>query len=319
MMIYLVSMGVIMAISLAILARFSYLSIVSIEDLIELSGLNEAAAGFIILSVMTSIPEMTVAAFSILQGSPGISIGDLLGSNMFNIGMVVGLIAMVSPLKRVRSDFLVEIADILFFSSAVPIVLAVPFFSTSLETIGHLIGMILIVIFIFSVYTMAKARKVPYNSLQEGVESKDRKTVLIKVIVGISIVIVSSRFVVWSASNIAAILGIPPILIGAKIIAIGTSLPELALDMAAVRRGRINLALGDIIGSNLTNMTLVLGIVLIASPLTVNLTVFTEILPFLLIMTLLLWRFLLKGQIPKWGGILLIMMYIIFQATLTVP
>jgi len=80
-----------MAISLAILARFSYLSIVSIEDLIELSGLNEAAAGFIILSVMTSIPEMTVVAFSILQGNPGISVGDLLGSNMFNIGIVVGL------------------------------------------------------------------------------------------------------------------------------------------------------------------------------------------------------------------------------------
>jgi len=89
--------------------------------------------------------------------------------------------------------------------------------------------------------------------------------------------------------------------------------------MAAVRRGRINLALGDIIGSNLTNMTLVLGIVLLTSPLTVNLTVFTELLPFLLIMTLLLWRFLSKGQMPVWGGILLIMIYIIFQATLTMP
>ncbi len=308
-----------MAISLAILARFSYLSIVSIEDLIELSGLNEAAAGFIILSVMTSIPEMTVAAFSILQGNPGISIGDLLGSNMFNIGVVVGLIAIVSPLKKIRSDFLVEITDILFFSSAVPLVLAVPFFSASLEAASHLIGAILIIIFIFSVYMMAKARKVPHDGLREGAKSKDRRIVLIKVIVGVSIVVVSSRFVVWSASNIAAILGIPPILIGAKIVAIGTSLPELALDMAAVRRGRINLALGDIIGSNLTNMTLVLGIVLLTSPLTVNLTVFTELLPFLLIMTLLLWRFLSKGQMPVWGGILLIMIYIIFQATLTMP
>jgi len=310
-------MGATMAISLAILARFSYLSIVSIEDLIELSGLNEAAAGFIILSVMTSIPEMTVAAFSILQGSPGISIGDLLGSNMFNIGMVVGLIAMVSPLKRVRSGFLVEIADILFFSSVVPIVLAFPFFSALLETVGRLTGVILIAIFIFSVYMMMKMRKVPHDSLREDVKSKNKRVVLMRVIVGVSVVIISSRFVVWSASNIATILGIPPILIGAKIVAIGTSLPELALDMVAVRRGRINLALGDIIGSNLTNMTLILGIVLFASPLTVNLTVFTEILPFLLIMTLLLWRFLSKGQIPKWGGLLLIMIYIIFQATLT--
>ena len=109
----------------------------------------------------------------------------------------------------------------------------------------------------------------------------------------------------------------PPILIGAKIIAIGTSLPELALDVTAVRRGRIRLAIGDVIGSNLSNIALVLGIVLLISPLTVNLTIFTEILPFLLIITLLLWRFLTKGGIPKWGGILLIMIYVLFQATLT--
>ena len=111
--------------------------------------------------------------------------------------------------------------------------------------------------------------------------------------------------------------GSPPILIGAKIIAIGTSLPELALDVTAVRRGRIHLAIGDVIGSNLSNIALVLGIVLLISPLTVNLTIFTEILPFLLIITLLLWRFLTKGGIPKWGGILLIMIYVLFQATLT--
>jgi len=142
---------------------------------------------------------------------------------------------------------------------------------------------------------------------------------LTKVAVGIAVVILAARFAVWSASAIATILGIPTILIGAKIVAIGTSLPELALDVTAVRRGKIHLAIGDVIGSNLSNIALVLGLVLLISPFTVDLTIFTEILPFLLIITLLLWRFLTKGGIPKWGGILLIMIYILFQATLTAP
>jgi len=307
-----------MVASLAVLAKASHLTIVSIEELIELTGLSEASAGFVILSVMTSVPEMTVAAFAILQGAPGISVGDILGSNMFNIGIVIGVMAIIGPLEKVRSDFLVEMVDILFFSSAIPILLVIPFLSESLQTVGPLVGAILIGVFLFSVYMMTKTRKAPsVDTQRKAAEIKSKKVVLAKVTVGIAVVILAARFAVWSASDIATIFGIPPILIGAKILAIGTSLPELALDVTAVRRGRIHLAIGDVIGSNLSNIALVLGFVLLASPFTVNLTVFTEILPFLLITTILLWRFLTKGGIPKWGGILLIMIYIVFQATLT--
>ncbi len=311
--------GVVLVASLAVLAKASHLTIKSIEDLIELTGLSEASAGFVILSVMTSIPEMMVAAFSILQGAPGISVGDLLGSNMFNIGIVVGVIVIIGPLEKVRSDFLVEMVDILFLSSAIPIVLVIPFLSASFRATGSFVGVALIGVFIFSIYIMAKARKVPSVIPEEVTERKSRKVVVAKVVGGIVVVVLAARFTVWSASNIAASLGVPPILIGAKIVAIGTSLPELVLDVTAVRRGRIRLAIGDAIGSNLSNIALILGFVLLASPFTVDLTVFTEILPFLLIITLLLWRFLTKGGIPKWGGILLIMIYVIFQATLTGP
>jgi len=309
-----------MVASLAVLAKASHLTIVSVEDLIELSGLSEGSAGFVILSVMTSIPEMTIAALAILQGAPGISVGDILGSNMFNIGIVLGVMALIGPLEKVRSDFLVEMVDVLFFSSAIPILLVIPFLSASLQTVRPLIGMILIGVFIFSVCIAAKTRRAPLTDMQKAeIRRKSMKVVLAKVVAGISVVILAAKFAVWSASTIAAVLGIPPILIGAKIVAIGTSLPELALDVTAVRRGRIHLAIGDVIGSNLSNIALVLGIVLLVSPLTVNLTILTEILPFLLIITLLLWRFLTKGGIPKWGGILLIMVYILFQATLTTP
>ena len=320
LMIDLLVLGVIMVTSLAVLAKASHLTIVSVEDMIELSGLSEGSAGFVVLSVMTSIPEMTIAALAILQGTPGISVGDILGSNMFNIGIVLGVMALIGPLEKVKSDFLVEMVDVLFFSSAIPIFLVIPILSASLQTVRPLIGMILIGVFIFSVCIAAKTQRAPLTDMQRAdIRRKSMKVVLAKVVAGISVVILAAKCAVWSASTIAAVLGIPPILIGAKIIAIGTSLPELALDVTAVRRGRIHLAIGDVIGSNLSNIALALGIVLLVSPLTVNLTILTEILPFLLIITLLLWRFLTKGGIPKWGGILLIMVYILFQATLTMP
>jgi len=317
---WLVISGVIFVASLAVLAKASHLAIVSIEDLIELTGLSEASAGFVILAVITSIPEMTVAAFAIIQGAPGISVGDLLGSNMFNIGIVIGIMAMIGPLEKVSSDFLIEMVDVLFLSSAIPILLVIPFLSEKLQTVGPVVGVILIGIFVLSVFLIAKTRRVPPVDMEkEVVKTKSKKLILAKVAGGITSVIIAARFVVLSASEIATILGVPPILMGAKIVAIGTSLPELALDVTAVRRGRIHLAIGDVIGSNLTNIALVLGFVLLVSPFTINLTIFTEMLPFLLITALLLWRFLAKGGIPKWGGILLIMVYILFQATLTAP
>lgn len=311
-MIELVVQGIIMAVSLAVLAKASHLAIKSIEDLIELTGLGEAAVGFAILSIVTSTPEMTVAVFSILQGTPGITVGDILGSNVFNIGLVIGVCAIIGPLKKCGTDLLVELVDILFLSSLIPILLVV------FKALSPLVGVALLGIFALSVYRMTKGRSpktADYGRMATG--RKDKKAVVVRMFGGIAVVILAARFTVSSASGIATIMGVPPILIGAKIVAIGTSLPELALDVTAVRRGRVRLAIGDAIGSNLTNLTLILGIVLLTSPLAVDPIIFSEILPFLLITTLLLWRFLTKGGISQIGGISLVMTYILFQAVLS--
>jgi cation:H+ antiporter len=125
---------------------------------------------------------------------------------------------------------------------------------------------------------------------------------------------VAARLVVMSGLEFASLLGAPPILLGAKLTAIGTSLPELTTDFSAVRRGRVHLAIGGIIGSNLTNLTLVLGLVLLTSPFAVDTEIFTELLPFLLITTVIFWRFLTRGGISKIGGLLLLASYLLFQA-----
>ncbi len=307
----LVVQALILAVSLVILALSSHYTIKSIEKLIELTGLSEASAGFVILAVMTSTPEIIVALFSVLQGTPGISIGDILGSNVFNVGAVLGILGMLGFLKTCCTDLLVELTDILFLTSLIPLLLVI------FKVGSPIIGVILLGTFSVSVYFMAKKRTPKVSASDSAIVGKaSRKRAVAVLIFSFACVIIAARLVVSSGINIALSLGAPPILIGAKVVAIGTSLPELTLDLTAVRRGRVQLAIGDIIGSNLTNLTLVLGLVLLTSPFAVDMAIFTEILPFLLITTIIFWRFLTRGGVSQVAGIILIMIYILFQAVI---
>ena len=296
------------AISLVVLASASHFTIKSIERLIELTGLSEASAGFVILAVMTSTPEIIVALFSVLQGNPGISIGDILGSNVFNVGAVLGILGILGFLKTCCTDLLVELTDILFVISLIPLLLVI------FQVASPIVGIILLGSFLISTYFLGKKRTPKVEATKSAVREGSKKTVVTMLLLSFAGLIIAARLVVSSGLNIALILGAPPILIGAKVVAIGTSLPELTVDLAAVRRGHVQLAIGGIIGSNLTNLTLVLGLVLIASPFAVDMTIFTEILPFLLITTIVFWRFLTRGGVSQVGGIILIMAYILFQA-----
>ena len=298
------------AVSLVVLASASHFTIKSIERLIELTGLSEASAGFVILAVMTSTPEIIVALFSILQGNPGISIGDVLGSNVFNVGAVLGILGILGFLKTCCTDLLVELTDILFVISLIPLLLVI------FQVASPLVGIILLGSFLISTYFLGKKRTPKVETTKSAVREGSKKTVVTMLLLSFAGLIIAARLVVSSGLNIALILGAPPILIGAKVVAIGTSLPELTVDLEAVRRGHVQLAIGGIIGSNLTNLTLVLGLVLLASPFAVDMTIFTEILPFLLITTIVFWRFLTRGGVSQVGGIVLIMSYILFQAVI---
>jgi cation:H+ antiporter len=296
--------------SLVVLAFSSHYTIKAIEKLIELTGLSEMSAGFILLATLTSVPEIIVALFAVLQGEAGISVGDILGSNVFNIGAVLGLLGILGYLKTCCTNLLTELTDILLITSLIPLLLVI--FKVS----SPIVGAILLATFVANTYFMAKKRlpAVESNGIVAPPERKGLPKVVFMLLLALLGVIVTARLVVTSGLELASLLGAPPILLGAKVIAIGTSLPELTTDFSAVRRGRVHLAIGGIIGSNLTNLTLVLGLVLLASPFAVDTTIFTELLPFLLITTVIFWRFLTRGGISKIGGLLLLASYLLFQA-----
>lgn len=296
--------------SLAALAWAAHLAIRSVEDLMEFTGISEASAGFVFLALMSTMPEFTVAVFSVYEGVPGVSIGDILGSHIFNIGFVIGILAVLGAFKKFEKDPLVELLDILFLASVIPILLVI------FKAASPFIGVTLLGVFVFSLYDMAKRRSPISEDSRRFRRRKAKLKIIGSVILGAAVTVVAARFMVSSASEIVKAIGIFPIVIGAKMVAIGTSLPELAFCFAATRARRPHLALGDAIGANLTTITLVLGFVLIASPFAVEITRFTEILLFILVSNLILWRYLVKGCISPVGGIILVMMYVLFQAIL---
>ena len=295
---------------LVILAFSSHYAIKAIEKLIAFTGLSEMSAGFILLATLTSVPEIIVGLFAVLQGDPGISVGAILGSNVFNIGAVLGILAMFGYLKTCCTDLLLDLTDILFLTSLIPLLLVICNVATPI------VGVLLLGTFVANPYFMAKKRTPAVEVNGASVIKKESKTKVIGLLaLGLVGVIISARLVVSSGVNLAVIFGAPPILLGAKIVAIDTSLPKFTIDFAAVRRGRVHLAIGYLIGSNLTNLTLVLGLVLLTSP-SVYITILTELLPFLLITTIILWRFLTRGGISKIGSVILFAVYIMFQIIL---
>jgi len=310
--------------SLSILAKASHFTIKNVENLIENTGLSEVAVGFALLAIITTLPEITVAGFAVYQGTPSVSVGDILGSHVFNIGVVIGVLALLGAFTKCGTTSLIELVDILFLASVIPLLLVVLTFAKPLGTssifphdlIYKFVGLALLGIFAFSVYRMIKGKS-PSTLDHISHRKKSQKRLLSKIFVGVAVALISARFVVSSASEIALALNVSPMIIGAKIIAIGTSLPELAFGFAAVKRGLCNLVLGDVIGANLTTITLALGIILVASPFSIDMIAFMEMLVFVLIMNLFLWRYLTRGGISQIGGITLLIIYIMFQAFLS--
>ncbi len=299
--------------SLTALSFASRYVIKFIEDLIEITGFGETSIGFALLSVITSVPELTVAIFSIIDGSPSLSVGDLLGSNVFNIGVVVGILMLTSGFLKECPEGLDELADILMLSSIIPLILVV------LRVPELLFGIGLLSIFVLTVYKETRTRTLKPLPNQVN-ENKRGKTplILIKILGGTIIVALSARFAVSSALEIAFNLAVAPIVVGALIVAFGTSLPELSLSLTAVKRGRLRLASANAIGSNLTNLSLILGLVLLSSffsPFRLNVTAFSEIISFVLITSLIIWYHMTKGADCRLVGISLILTYIIFQVT----
>ena len=302
--------------SIMVLSKASHIVIKNSVKIAKITKLGELVIGFILLSVATSLPEMAVSFSAIMSGNAAISIGNILGSNITNLGFVIAIPAIIAPIKIQRGTF-EKLPTILFLSSIIPL-----FFLTMEETSAY-VGILLISAFaFFTVYSVKKKislkliEREPMDILKKLALPFEFYRSLLFLIIGVFIVIISSTYVVDSASTISSVVGVAESVVGATIIAIGTSLPELSVSLAAIRSNHNAMALGNTIGSCLTNITLILGVVLFLSPATINISIFSTLLLFVIGVTMVSWYFFTTGRtLDRREGITLLMIYILFLIT----
>jgi cation:H+ antiporter len=282
----------------------------AIDSLIKFSkitGIGEIAIGFIIVAVSTSVPEISVAFFSTTTNNVGLTLGDIFGSNVTNIGLISGVFLLLSPLRRIEIKSAGSLIPILLLASAIPLLLLF------VQEGGRFIGLGLLAVFGLFIYYSVKKHVIQRQGEKEGGSAKKQ---LVFYGVGIVVVIFSAKIIVDSSSTIAEITGLRQSVIGATLIALGTSLPELTVDIVAIRRKHFELALGDIIGSCLVNITLVLGIVLMLSEVAINFQILSTLIFFAIISPLMLFGMIRKGKLFRWNGLVLFAMYAIFLITI---
>ena len=308
--------ALILVASLLALYKSSDWTITNSVKVADITGFGKTTIGFILVAFSTSLPELCVSIFAAIgQESIGVAIGNVLGSNIVNICLILGICLLILTLKSSNSVKLLpamakeEIGTLyfgLFVASIIPLTLLYIGYAS------QFIGIILLAVFVFYVYQLSKIR----NVKEEGALGEERQKLgkyTFLTFLGAAGVVVSSYFIVESASYIAEeVLRVPAVVVGATIVAFGTSLPELATSIDSVQRGHLDLALGNIIGSCFINITCILGVTLAASTLTVNMSAFSNLVMFSLITNLFSWYFLSSEKISWREGAVLVFMYFLF-------
>ena len=323
---------IIIAVSFVVLNWASNLAIKNALKVSNVTQLGKTAVGFSLIAFSTSLPELTVALIAALSGGAALSVGNVLGSNIVNISVIVGLAAILLYIKSRRKRSVIngsnsisvipafaksELSSIhfgLFISSVIPMILIY------IKTATWIVGLVLISIFVVYMYQLSKVRLPSENGEVTREEKHKLKRYVLFTLVGALGVVGSAYFLVESAVSIATSVGVSQQIIGATIIAFGTSLPELTLDLKAFLRGHSGLAFGDIIGSSFINITLILGVtlffpVLVGSPVQMNMDVFQNLVIFSIITNLFFWYFLSREKISWKEGAVFLFIYALFLAT----
>lgn len=255
-------------------------------------GMPPLLIGMVIVGFGTSAPEMVVSALAALQKTPGIALGNAYGSNITNIALILGLTALISPIA-VHS---------LVLRKELPILTAITLLAASLlwdGAISRLDALVLLGVFSgLMIWTirqgMLKKADALGGEMEQTLQEQQAMPIrraLFWLVAGLVLLIVSSRILVWGAVSIAHRFGVSDLVIGLTIVAVGTSLPELASSVIATRKGEHDIALGNVLGSNLFNTLAVVGIAGAIHPMTVGQEVLNRDISTMTLLTVSLFLF----------------------------
>ena len=267
-------------------------------------GMSHFLIGLTIVSIGTSAPELLVSAVAAFEGSPGLALGNALGSNITNIALVLGTTACICPLLVPGSIARREL----------PLLTLICLFVCALAYRG--------IYDLWAGFALVAAlpivlRQIVRDEVQITPETEiaelSLQMSLILTVGGLLILLSGSKILVWGATDIARYFGVSELIIGLTIVAVGTSLPELAASVASALKNKTEMALGTVIGSNFFNFLGVIGVAAIISPFSIEADVIARDLPWTLGLTVLLWFLALfgaQGTLKRSHGALLILLYV---------
>lgn len=276
--------------------------------------------GMLIIGLGTSSPELMVSTISAINGAPELALGNAIGSNIANIGLILGITALITPVAVASKITKIELPFVLIIT----LILGFMLFDGYLSTYESILLLVIFIIFI--ALACISSQRVSHDALADQVDISDHHNKIalgFLLVISLLILIVSARYVVTSATEIAMTLGLSELIIGLTIVAIGTSLPELATSIIAAKRGQAELAIGNIVGSNVFNTLAVIGVSGAIQPID-NISVqliyrdMSVLLLFTIFMLFMAMGFKAQGRVNQYEGLVLLIIYLGYLGALMV-
>lgn len=270
----------------------------------EKMKMPQIVIGLTIVAMGTSMPEFCVSLISALKGTSDLAVGNIVGSNIFNTLLIVGVSALVAPMSIMKTTVRKDIPFALV-ASALLLIMCLD------EDISRIDAAILFVMFLIFMYITLRGAKAQGTDLEKK-EKKPMATWLsvVWILVGLACLIGGSNLFVDGATAVATKLGVSEAVIGLTIVAGGTSLPELATSVVSARKGNSGIAIGNVLGSNVFNILAILGLTGVISPMTLKGITMTD-LSMMVISIILIWLFsFTKYKIERWEGAILTAVFV---------
>lgn len=273
-------------------------------------GMSSLLIGLTVVAFGTSMPELFVGLIALFQGHPDILTGNVIGSNIANVGLILGLCALIAPLPVRFKSVSLELYLVLAASVAL-------FFAAWQGTFYRLFGLIFIATLIF--YTLQSFRLAAKNksSNTDGLPGENNTSlnsmpaIIILTVIGLGFLPLGSNFFIKGAVDIARHFGVSELAIGLTLAAVGTSLPELASCFAAIRQRQTNILVGNIVGSNMFNLLMVLGVCALITPFPLSTTLLSRDIPIMFSFSAVLLPILAVQQgLNRLHGFILLLSYI---------
>lgn len=263
--------------------------------------------GLTVVSMGTSLPEASVSISAALAGENELAVSNVVGSNIFNLMAVCGLCSLVSPLvinkETFKRDFPISIGAVALLIGLGALGMIV----------GRIDGIILLALFIGFLFLMVVSAKKARQEAEDEYKTMPVWKLLIFIVVGVAAIIIGGKMVVSGASDIAKSFGMSPNLIGMTIVAIGTSLPELVTSVVAARKNEVDMAVGNVVGSNIFNILFILGSAATICPVVFSMENIIDCVAIIIMSILTMLLCAKTKKLSRWNGGLMLAIYIAYS------